>query len=167
MKIISISELIRKPLDSAFRPDTSFTISAQTLGPPDWWDFGGADPFSAMLGYGDLRIELWGVESRVEIRRIGLKLWDAMGGEPTPKKKVKINKRVKINLAGYLPGMDLGAVRNKLEAENLAFVESRFNNASETKAVLAINKHTEFVFFSMQGRIALAEIQLFSELPGA
>jgi hypothetical protein len=168
MNNIDIGELVKLRENCPIKPDMSFTISAKQLGPPDWWEFGGSDPFSAMLGYGDFRIELWVVESRVEIRRIGLLLWEALGGEPAPKrKKIKIAKRVKVDLSGYLPGADLANVKDKLEREGVAFVESRHDDVSETKAILTVNNHTELVFFSMEGHLSLAEIQLFSKLPGA
>ncbi|MCC2613782.1 hypothetical protein ABK249_29365 [Neorhizobium sp. Rsf11] len=168
MRTIDIGKLLKNRNDCPIRPDMSLSILGKELGPPEWWDFGGSDPFSALLGYGDFQIAIWAVENRVEVRRIGLQLWEASGGEPAPKHhKIEIAKRTEVDLSGYLPGADLDLVKEKLEREGIAFSEARCDDVTEVKSVLTLNDRTQLLFFSMADRIALAEIQFFSKLQGA
>jgi hypothetical protein len=168
MSVVDIKALIENLETSSIRPDIPLDKIGKYLGPPGWWNFSSTEPFSALLGYGDFQVELWLVGRRVEVRRIGLQLWDASEGEPVPKRgRIRISKGIKVDLSGYTPGADLQAVKEKLYEKEITFSEVARDDATEIKAVITVGTGTQLLFFSMEGHIGLAEIQVMSRHSGA
>lgn len=166
---LSILKLLRRASDQIIRPDVPFSDIGRALGPPTWWDFADNPSFSCLMDYqGNLQIALWSRGGRVEVRRIGLRLWHTPNGEPKAKTaKLSYGRRRLVRLDGFVPGASINDVKSLLDNAGMSYEESSVQDASETVACLTVDRNSELLFFMMDGRPSLAEIQCRSRYRGA
>lgn len=162
LNTIDIEAMIAGRPDTLITPDMSLNVLGSRLGPPQWWNFADERPFGALLGYGDFEIMVWSTRDRVDVRRIGLELWEGADGELQPKKKIRIARRVNVSLGDFIPGMGFDAAVNKIRSLNCKFDVTDHDDASEVKCVISLGKRCRLVFFRMNGELGLAEIQFLS-----
>ena len=116
----------------------------------------------------NLQIELWSRGSRVEVRRVGLRLWHALNGEPEAKTaKLRYGRRRFVRLDGFVPGASIDDVKSLLDNAGMSYEENSVQDASEVVARLTVGRNSELLFFMMDGRPSLAEIQCRSRYRGA
>jgi len=117
---------------------------------------------------GNLQIALWSRGGRVEVRRIGLRLWYVQNGEPKAKTaKLRYDRRRLVRLDGFVPGASIDDVRSLLDNAGMSYEENSVQDASEVVARLTVGRNSELLFFMMDGRPSLAEIQSRSRYWGA
>nr|WP_316654725.1 hypothetical protein [uncultured Gellertiella sp.] len=159
MKNFTLNSLINGDPKNPIRPGESLNVVGKYLGTPDWWDFGGTDPFSGLIGYGDFQFELLANGGRIEISRIGIELWEASDGEPVAKRdKIKLAKGVDVDLSGYVPGINCDEVKSKLKHGRISFSERFRNDSSDVKTIISLYNKIEFYFFNMNNNLGLAEM---------
>jgi hypothetical protein len=160
MRKISMETFIRGEIGD-FRPGMSFSRMSKFLGPPEWWEMANEDPFSGLLGYRDVQVELAAVESRLEVRSIHFKLWEFTLAGLVPKgRTIRMCRGIKIDLSAFTPGAEPGDVKTKLIALGVPFAEQTRSDISEVKYVIRIEGGAYLFFFVLQNKLALAEIYL-------
>lgn len=165
----SVLKLLRREPDQIIRPDVTVSDIGRALGPPSWWDFADDPSFTCLMDYqGNLQIALWSRGGRVEVRRIGLRLWYVQNGEPKAKSaKLSYDRRRLVRLDGFVPGASIDDVRSLLDNAGMSYEENSVQDASEVVARLTVGRNSELLFFMMDGRPSLAEIQCRSRYRGA
>ncbi|KAA0697402.1 hypothetical protein DTW90_18400 [Neorhizobium sp. P12A] len=165
----SILKLLQKTPSQTPRPDVPLFSFGRLLGTPSWWDFSGSATFDSLLDYyGNIQVELWVQGEQVEVCRVCVRMWTAISGRPEPKKgKMKYAARRYIKFNGFEPGLSVEESKMLLQAASISFEEIAVADASETVVLLILPNKIEMLFFMMDGRPSLAEIQAYSEHDGA
>lgn len=168
MSQISIIDMLRGDQSSPFRVDSRLEQVGKFLGVPDYWDFGIEDDFSCLMGYGDFTITLWSQGKRVEVRKIGVTLWNAPQGRPQPKTTpIRISRKVKVVSGGIKPGLGLSDAKSFLRLNEIFYKEIDNDDASEVVKLLVLKNKAKLLFFAIDDEPKLAEIHLSSTRRGA